>query len=52
MYSEQGLIFGKIELLASYNEDNFELIKDVTDYVSWNPFVLTSNSNKRFGEED
>ena len=48
MVLSRGLFLGKMECFSSDNEDNSDLMKDVSDDVSLDPFVLISNLNKRF----
>ena len=41
-----------MEVFTSYNDDNSELMKYVSDDVSLDPFVLVSKFNKRLRKED
>ena len=52
LFSDQEVILGEMEVFTSENEDNSDLMKDVSDDVSLDPLVLISNLNKRFREED
>ena len=52
LFSDQEVIIGEMEVFTSKNEDNSDLMKDVSDDVSLDPLVLISNLNKRFREED
>ena len=41
-----------MEVFTSQNEDNSDLMKDVSEDVSLDPLVLISNLNKRFKREE
>merc|ERR1712148_95135 len=41
-----------MDTFISQNEDNSDLMKDVSKDVSLDPLVLTSNLNKKFKEEE
>ena len=52
MYSDPEVILGEMEVFTSQNEDNSDLMKDVSEDVSLDPLVLISNLNKRFKREE
>ena len=52
LYSNQEVILGEMEVFTSQNEDNSDLMKDVSEDVSLDPLVLISNLNKRFKREE
>ena len=52
MYSNQEVILGEREVFTSQNEDNSDLMKDVSEDVSLDLLVLISNLNKRFKREE
>ena len=52
LYSDQEVILGEMEVFTSQNEDNSDLMKDVSEDVSLDPLVLISNLNKRFKREE
>lgn len=52
LYSDQQVILGEMEVFISENEDNSDLMKDVSEDGSLDPLVLISNLNKRFKREE
>ena len=52
LYSDQEVILGEMDVFISQNEDNSDLMKDVSEDMSLDPLVLISNLNKRFKREE
>ena len=52
LYSNQEVILGEMDIFISQNEDNSDLMKDVSKDVSLDPLVQISNLNKKFKEEE
>ena len=52
LYSDQEVLLGEMKVFIGQNEDNFDLMKDVSEDVSLDPLVLISTLNKKFREEE
>ena len=52
LYSNQEVVIGEMDIFSSENEDNSDLMKDISKDLSLDPLVVISNLNKRFKEED